>query len=200
MIYEHLTKAGEQKASIVSGTTASTASPFSSHAKSSSSAQSQHSLTVENLLNYSTKKSPMPKMDAFEVKPEVKYSNLALNGNASMSSIINESFIKKTLMDEEVKEQQPKRTSFSQPKEDYKSLIDDHVETLKHRMTGMTLHNQLLSLHVLILFIFCLQTQNYTLSESNCFPLIKCATMRSPLWLTDRLLRLKRNFFSHSFK
>lgn len=144
MIYEHLTKAGDQKGSILSGTIAS--SPFSSLAKNTSSGQAQHhSLQVENLLNYGTKKSSMttannsvPKID--EVKPEVKYSNLALNGNASsMSSIISESFIKKTLMDEEVKkEQQPKRNAFSQLKEElnYKSLIEGHVDTLKHRMTG----------------------------------------------------------------
>lgn len=83
-------------------------------------------------------------MDAFEVKPEVKYSNLALNGknSSTMSSIISESFIKKTLMDEEVKkEQQPQKTSFTQLKEDYKSLIEDHVETLKHRMTGIIVAN-----------------------------------------------------------
>lgn len=145
MIYEHLTKSGDQKtASIINGTTASP--PFSSLSKNASSGQAHHSLTVENLLNYGTKKSAVatttnhsvPKMEAFEVKPEVKYSTLALNGNPSLqsTSIISESFIKKTLLDAEVKKEQPSKGSFTQLKEDYKSLIEGHVETLKHRMTG----------------------------------------------------------------
>ncbi len=146
MIYEHLTKAGDSKAaSIIKGTTAS--SPFSSLAKNASSGQAHHSLAVENMLNYGTKKSAVttptnnsvPKMqEIFEVKPEVKYSTLALSGNAlpQMNSIVSEAFIKQTLMDAEVKKEQPSKGTFTPIKEDYKSLIEGHVETLKHRMTG----------------------------------------------------------------